>query len=229
MYVFRFGQVGFGYQDLSWYEDCPYHMGDLLSIAQTYYLVIGEDVAFAEIFSVGSLRVDVVELVREQLFDTRTICIMNRMVQQYHTTYKNVIALRMPLVLENLLPKLVSSPKTKKTKKHINLTIFPDVWSLISSVASISPASRPIIMTSKSTVIAKIKLWNALQQWSVKEVWTTSAEFMYPRKTLDSITVIAPDRWSYQYKSDPRFIVPEVAAYMAQVYEAHYSESPMYH
>ena len=211
---------------ICWDEQGIGKPGDLIFINETYYLSLGTEISR-----------------QEQLFGSKTLELIHRMVYRYYTSYKSVINLFAPSIPHYLKHILKSKTFKKKDiqkiahfnsiekledlnaqsnlvlnhedKVHQALVVFPDLLSM-----SYRTNERDFILTSADGEAKKANYFHDLQIGHKNILLTTSANICMDYHKLTRIICYFPETWYYKYRQDPRIRVPEVLEKMAEIRKA---------
>lgn len=235
MYLYAFSQyAGFDRVFYCQEKNLNAKAGDLLQQGSDFFLVLGEEVSFSELYTLVYTGKTDFKLVYSQLLCPPTLHLVHRMVYERYTSYKKVLPLFLDPDIEKLLMKQEkSSPKKTKTTKtdlllgktplqaeedEQILIIFPDMWTLKNLLDH--QEDQVLILSSLDSQSRKNKNWRNIKIGSEKLICTTGSELFQDFQHLKKIYLLEPQKWYYASQQDPRYKVESVVKKMSTLYNA---------
>lgn len=232
MYLYAFSQYA-GFDRVFYYQEKILNAkaGDLFQQGSDFFLVLGEEVSFSELYTLVYTGKTDFKLVYSQLLCPPTLQLVHRMVYERYTSYKKVLPLFLDPDIEKLLMKQEkSSPKKTKTDLLLGKTplqaeedeqiliIFPDMWTLKNLLDH--QEDQVLILSSLDSQSRKNKNWRNIKIGSEKLICTTGSELFQDFQHLKKIYLLEPQKWYYASQQDPRYKVESVVKKMSTLYNA---------
>jgi len=179
--------------------------GDLVRLDWKYFLCLWEKIAFQEKYSYVWKSEWSVEKIYASLLSDKTLDLVHWMVRKYFSTYMVILKSFFNFEISDLLKRKVKTP-TKKQCKEQYLYLFPDVWTLMNSVATktlddVNSVFLHSKMTQKQKDIARWKI----KTGAIQKVFCTHGEMFQDWKCLKKVEVIDAHKRYYKNQRDPRY------------------------
>lgn len=213
--------------------DCQ--AGDLLLLQWEYFLALWDVISWWTDYRVHSPSIHLAE---KELFDEGAMAMIHRLVYEYYTSYRNIIALFMTDSLEKLLQRKHSpTPSsyrftdydhnkeefvvhTKRKEQWQSLLLFPDLWTLYNHMEAIISKDRIAVVGSGHTEKQRNDLFWSIKDGGTPSLACTHAWLFQCRHDLRAIYVVRPHAWYYKNRQDPRYDSVAVCKKLATIYGA---------
>lgn len=247
MYLYSFTQYAgfdrvFNYQWLE--KKLNFSEGDLILLGEEYFLVLGDEIAFQELYHTIPTVSGKVQVVFSSLLSSQSLKLLHWMTYWRYSPYKNIVKYFLPKEIAQFLkrkPTLKNNKITQKSKKTNNQTkkdisknssekslaqslfIFPDLRTLYNTIDQkseiLTEKKENIILYSQATQNQKDRAWREIKTWKVKNIYCTHAEIFQDFCNLGKIVQVAPHKRYYANQQDPRYKTWEVVKKMKEIWE----------
>jgi len=210
-----------------WFSDW-----DLIQSEDEYFLVLWNDVSFAEQYNYVFPKWRKLELIYKWFFSQKHLGWIHWMVAEYYSTYKNVMKYFSSQDIESLLKKETQKkPKGLKSfqlnpklfwvnsvaEKWQTLIVYPDLWTMYMMIDQIlRDYPEVLFLHSSDTQVKKDKAFWQIKNWTVKYILVTHAELFQDFYDLQAVVLVHPYKWYYANQQDPRYKTPDVLSYLSQ-------------
>ena len=218
------------------HQDFVFAAGDVVKFGEDYFLVLGEEVAFAEAYHFVQAKLTFT-CVSAKFLSKNSLELLHWMVAEYYTSYKNVMRYFVPWDIVSLLAKWSVSgslPKSLDTtgldEKLLpfvldplvkrRLIVFPDLWSM-SMLASeaFRKQKGALVLSSWDAEPKQQKAFWSLHEGKTACVLCTHAEIFLPYKQLDQIIFVDPHTRYYANQQDPRYKTGDVLQKISEIWK----------
>lgn len=221
--------------------DYKFKSGDLLRLWEEYFLVLWQDVSFAEQY-VYQLKEDEskYEIAQKKILNKQTIEFINRMVYRRYAPYYNVIPkLFLPTEVEKLVDRKTSplSRGTKGNSKKVStlnfslwtfnlslsswwqtLVVFPDLRTLMNITDERFTFQAWVdVLLSSNTQSQKDKSRRNIKNGNTNIILATHSEIFQNYKDLQKIIIIRPHKRYYANQQDPRYKTLDVVKKLSEI------------
>lgn len=209
-----------------WYDSVMYATlksvkpWDVVQDTQNTYLCLGEEIAFEKLYEKKKIfNFQTPQIIAKKMCSEKTMQIIHRMVGHYFSSYKAVVALFLPRN-EGFMKKRESTKNHKKASKDTQQIcyIYPNLRTL-TQLQKTTDATKAILHGWMS-IPQKQKYFIEIQSWAIQTLLATNRGLFFDWQNLTQIHIFDKNNRAYSAKSDPRFVLPEIATYMATVYDA---------
>lgn len=221
-------------------NDLEFSIWDLLQTDDEYFLVLGDDVSFVEQYTARFPENRKLTMIYPKFVSKKYVKLIHWMVNQYYSTYKNVVRYFISKDIESLLKKesnkkpkwlknLQLDPKLfgvdELAEKWQTLIVYPDMWTMCMMVdQSVRNESGVLFLSSLDTQAKKDKAFWQVKKWLVKYILVSHAELFQDFHDLKSIILVHPYKWYYANQQDPRYKTPEILAYLSNIWKIKLTE-----
>lgn len=221
-------------------SDLEFSVGDLLQSDDEYFLVLWDEVSFAEQYTSRFPEWRQLQLIYSWFLSKKYIDWIHWMVAQYYSTYKNVMKYFVSQDIESLLKKEVEKkPKWLKSlkldaklfgvssvaEKGQTLIVYPDLWTMSMMTDQLLRDDTGVLyVNSSDTQMKKDKAFWQVKHGLVKYILVTHAELFQDFYDLQSVVLVHPYKWYYANQQDPRYKTPEVLSYLADKWKIKLNE-----
>lgn len=205
-------------------------IGSLFVSQWRKYLVLGEMVAFAEMYAYFFKGTP--EEVLWLLLSDKEVELIHYMAHTYFALYKNIV----PLFVDDPLAVVLSSVSKKKlpVTQHIaikwsrfvqveaqgqQIIVFPDLWT-IQSMMSQFPDLDYAVWHHGLTTKQQNRIFDALTKGSLSILCCTHGGIFHRWAYLRSIIIVEPDMRYYHNYQEPRYSVPNLLLKSTEIYGA---------
>ena len=200
---------------------------DLIKNDEGYFLVLGSEISFPELYQ--NLYQDTADfiLVEKSLLSNWYLEFLHRMVYQRYSSYKVVFKLFLdkdPLALLQKKPSKVSQKKQKSEvalgKHQIStdgtqiLIVAPDLRTLNNSLLS---SQNALFLTNQDSQAKKNTNRRSIKSWKSQIILTTSSEIFQDFSWLSHIYLLEPQKRYYASQQEPRYKVQSVLQKIADL------------
>lgn len=243
VYIFKnFGLYFYGFSSFFWFDkvwysdnDFGYKIGDLISTKDNYFLCLGEEISFFELYKEKKISLEWSELMYPKFLSEKTINFINWMVYHRYSTYKSVMRYFLSGDVSYVLSKEVKWKKSKNLDEKLfsalqdidfqasslgqTLIVFPDLFTLYQNLPSdILDNEKTALLISTDTELQKTKKRRAIRSGSKNLIISTHSEVFQDFKDLKKIILFDPSKRYYTNQQDPRYKIDEVLKYLAEVW-----------
>ncbi len=211
--------------------------GDLLHIGQEYLLVLGEDVAWKEQHTKKRKPWVEPQVLIAWLLSEKSLTMLHRMVEQWFTTYRNTLPLRLGDI-DELLKRKPSGEKKKKSESKIShdilivtkewferwesskgqqLIVFPDLRTLESYRKEEFKSSATVVLHSQTSAKQKAEAFWKIKNGQISSVRCTYSQQFQDWASLTDIALVDQHKRYYKSQQDPRYFVPTVVEKLAEI------------
>lgn len=232
MYLYWFSQYA-GFDKVFLVKDwnLNFKAGDLIQGESGFFLVLGEEVSFPELYTVLYTGAMDFQLSIAELLSPPALQLLHWMVYERYTSYKNAIKLFLDSDIEKLILKEQKISKKKQTidfqleKVHIHnekkgqiLIVFPDLWTFKNLIDD--EKIQWLFLSSLDTQSKKNTHRRKIKTWNENLIFCTGSEIFQDFKALEKIYLVEPQKWYYASQQDPRYKVETVVQKMGKLYNA---------
>lgn len=239
MYYFSFTRF-FGIDMVVWINGLnKVKPWDLIKIGSEYFLCLGEQVQFDELYNHKLDMSDMIfELIYKWFLSMKSLKLIDFLVYEYYSTYRKVLNLFMDLDIDKFLSRQTSKKRTitynkaefdlgkstlrfsESSSNGQQLVVFPDVWTLSNFCSESIFSDKNIkILYGQSTEKQKSELFRWIKNWSIWTLICTHSQLFQDWKDLKNIVLIQPDKWYYKSQQDPRYWTIDVICTMRKIWE----------
>jgi primosomal protein N' len=220
-YLYWFNQYAW-YDKIFIYDkdDFNYDEWDIIKDWENLFLVLWKEISFSENYNTIYNKTTDFSIIEEWLLKKETINIINRMVYEWYTSYKNVIKLFCNPEIEKLLIKKPQKISKKIWECHLwkhcieskkgeqILIIVPDIRSYNNIIEQ--SKFKWIFLYSLDTQNKKDSNRWKIKTWEESLIVSTSSEIFQDYNNLKEIIFIEPQKWYYESQQDPRYKIETV-------------------
>jgi len=193
--------------------------GDLIVFGQDMFLVLGEDVSFAELYSYEYRMITSPEIVYKSLLSQKTMSLLHRMTYTRYASYKSVVKYFLPQELNKFLDREPKKKSKKPASASQELYIFPDLWTLYNSVPLSAQNNPQFLILSSQMSDKQLDLARRnIKKNLVSKVFCTHAQIFQDRGNLTKIYLHEPHKWYYANAQEPRYKTAIVVEEMRRVW-----------
>ncbi len=197
---------------------------DIVIDADTIFLCIGKNLSFGDLYTPKQAPLYTLSpnhKIQKKRLSKQTMIIIHRLVKQYYASYKTVANLYLDkYIILHSWPSKWGKRTVSDNPNQQTCIIFPDVWAL-------TQIGIPAYQTDKTAILhgwMTVKQQNTIFQWvkngSIETLLATNRWLFFDWHSLNRIIVYNPSDRAYSAKSEPRFVMSEVAKKVAEIYNA---------
>lgn len=237
-----FPDLWFGDDKVARVEWLAFSVGDLWEINGNYALILGDTIAFGELYK-HRIAVTQSSLVIAGFLSKKTMQWIHTFIECRFCSYDHALSLRIGSELKHIIKKLwkKNNPSSrsfsltlqdgllksfsKEEKSSQQLIVFPDLRTL-QQIAPNALLIYPWVALRHGglTVVQQATIFAAIKSWQIHTLLTTHAGIFQDRYDLDEIVVIDAHKWRYKYQQDPRYWTPSVLNHLSKVWNTSYTE-----
>lgn len=231
----------YSFSSLAWQDgvfsaptlDPKFKSWDLIKNDEGYFLVLGEEISFPELYHNLYPNTQDFMLVEQSLLSRWNMALLHRMVYQRFSSYKVVSKLFLDKDILSLLQKRPSKLSSKKQKSEITLgkhqistdssqilIVAPDLWTLNNALLS---SQNALLLTNQDTQSKKNTNRRTIKSWKSQIILTTAAEIFQDFSHLTHVYMLEPQKRYYASQQEPRYKVQSVLEKMAELTWAKFS------
>lgn len=194
---------------------------DIVQDVNNIYLCLGKEVVFPELYTQNEYQFLAPRILIKEILSGKTMQLIHRMVQQYFSSYKTVVALFIPRN-DTFVEKYTAYTKINQ-KKDWPLSqkcyIYPTLRTLTQQNPEVD-TKKTAILHGGMSILQKQKLFSQIQNWDIQTLLATNRWLFFDWQRLEEIHIFDKDNRSYSSQSDPRFVISELAQKMIALYDA---------
>lgn len=202
---------------------------------KTYYLCLGEDIAFTESYIDKKFALANCKILYKSILSEKSVNFLNWMVYYRYSSYKSVLKY---FILEDIDFLMSKEIKTKKSDLKIStdreifeknwlsasllwqtLIVFPDLFNLFQTIPKdLLDQDGVILLASNDSLAQKTKKRWQVKSGKAKVIFATHSEVFQDYQDLKKIVWFDPNKWYYNNQQDPRYKIKEVLNYLSSLW-----------